>query len=413
MRMKEGIHLDCIKDDRFQFNYLSFRFVAPMDPIHVTDRVLVANLLESANQAYPTLQSLKRKLADLYGATLETSVAQIRSYHVIEVSLSYAKADKLPHQRDLFSEMMELTRQVFFEPLLRGEAFDEGLFQVEQQQLLQFLGSETEDPFYHAGLELHRLWYHHSTMQIPAIGDYQRAEQATATSCYKAYRQMMTEDEVYILALGDVEKDQLVRAILEMNWPDRPPIQGMTEEEKEILTGPVREKIEHKPAEQSILVLGYHLEQKGPASAVFSSYFSGGSHSRLFRRLREELGLAYTVFSDWNPLAEQLGLYMGMDADEHARILREVDQEIQKIRLGEISEVELERAKKMLSMEYRESLDLPHALIDRAFRKAWLKSDWTVDKFLTEVDKVTVEDLQELAHHLKLRVHYFMEGKSS
>jgi hypothetical protein len=83
------------------------------------------------------------------------------------------------------------------------------------------------------------------------------------------------------------------------------------------------------------------------ALRVLDSLAGGTSSSRLFQAVREQRGLAYSVFSFQSLYAHtgQVGLYVGTRADNLAEVARVIDDELARLRQEPVSEEELARAK--------------------------------------------------------------------
>jgi len=101
----------------------------------------------------------------------------------------------------------------------------------------------------------------------------------------------------------------------------------------------------------------YHLTLGGPAIArdderrfalrVLDSILGGTSSSRLFQAVREERGLAYSVFTFHSLYAHigQVGLYVGTRPENLAEVGEVLAAELERIRSEPVSAEELERAK--------------------------------------------------------------------
>lgn len=103
--------------------------------------------------------------------------------------------------------------------------------------------------------------------------------------------------------------------------------------------------------DQAHLVVG----SAGPAlgdpqvypAMVLSTLLGGGASSRLFQRIREDEGLAYTVyaFHDANRLGGSFGLYAAVRPDSAGRALELVQAELQRVVAEEPPEEEVQRAR--------------------------------------------------------------------
>ena len=56
MKLVEGVELHLIKSEKFKMNHLTFRFSGDFSQKTVARRVLVAQILATANAEYPTAQ---------------------------------------------------------------------------------------------------------------------------------------------------------------------------------------------------------------------------------------------------------------------------------------------------------------------------------------------------------------------
>lgn len=85
------------------------------------------------------------------------------------------------------------------------------------------------------------------------------------------------------------------------------------------------------------------------AARIFCEAFGGGMSSRLFQKIREERGLAYSVFSFIDAFDETgaIGVYVGTDADNAPLAVSLVMQELRAV-ADEIAQAEIDRARALL-----------------------------------------------------------------
>ena len=83
---------------------------------------------------------------------------------------------------------------------------------------------------------------------------------------------------------------------------------------------------------------------------VLDTVLGGGNSSRLFQKLREEQGLAYSTYSFHSSYAHAglFGVYAGIDADSLEQTLELIQEEIHQLMKHPISQLELDRAKEQL-----------------------------------------------------------------
>jgi predicted Zn-dependent peptidase len=156
--------------------------------------------------------------------------------------------------------------------------------------------------------------------------------------------------------------------------------------------------------EQANLVLGMRgLSRHDPrrfAAGVLSAALGGGMSSRLFQRIREERGLAYSVYSFTQAYADtgQFGVYAGCQPGKADEVFALMSAELDAAAQGGLSVAEIERGKGQM----RGSIVL--GLEDSGSRMTRIgKSELSygeiigLDELLAEVDAVTPELVAEVA----------------
>lgn len=91
-------------------------------------------------------------------------------------------------------------------------------------------------------------------------------------------------------------------------------------------------------------------DDKGDASLIMNAILGGSMSSRLFQKVREELGLAYTVYSFMTAYEEtgSLALYAGVNAEKYEESVEAILNCIAEIKKKDISQEEFIRGKEQL-----------------------------------------------------------------
>lgn len=414
MQLREGVDLHFIESDKYTTNRITIRFVAPMSEDTVAGRVLAANLIEMGNQAYPTSQLLRRRLAELYGAVLSTTVSKRGEAHIVDLTVSYVQSAYLPNGRDLTEEMIDLLDLTLYKPLVKKAAFQKDSFDVEKKNLVHFLETEIEDHFYHADVELNKLFFQDTHVQIPKFSRIDLVEKETPQSTYQTFQNMLRLDKIDIFVIGKVKKSSVIQQFQNMAFTYRKPILHL--EYKQDFFNIVHEKIERKKTKQSILELAYHLQVlyndvNYIPLLVLNGLFGGFSHSKLFRVVREREALAYSVGSSINVYAGILKVYAGIDKSDRLKTMKLIARQLLDIKQGKISEEEIILTKKMLIHSNRLAQDRQGTQLEQIYNQITFVDRYITPKDWVElVQKVTKEDIVRVAQLIRLQAVYFMEG---
>jgi predicted Zn-dependent peptidase len=166
-------------------------------------------------------------------------------------------------------------------------------------------------------------------------------------------------------------------------------------------------RFQRKDTEQCHVCLGAIGLPRGDdrrfATRVLDAIFGGLSSSRLFQAVREERGLAYSVYSFAGQYADtgQIGLYVGTRPDKIGEAMDVVGEELARLREQPASEEELERARENVKARVVLALESTGARMNRLgasllFGLPLLETDEVMARF----DAVSLDDLRELTDEL-------------
>lgn len=414
MKLQEGVELHFIESDKFTTNRIRVRFAAEMSEQTVAGRVLVANLLEMGNQDYPSAQRLRMRLAELYGAHFSTSVSKRGRVHFVDLTISYINPHYLPEQEDITGEIIDFLEACLFKPLKNGSAFKEDVFAVEKNNLLSFLETEVEDNFYHADVEMSKLYYEDEAVQIPRVGRIDLVEQVTAETAFKTYSNMLRLDKIDIFVLGQVDQALVREKFSSFSFKYRNP--KLELEYQQAYSKVTRERVERKEARQSILELAYHLQVvyndvNYPALLVFNGLLGAFSHSKLFMNVREKESLAYTIGSQISIFSGMLKIYAGINRQDKLKAIKLIRQQVMALKQGKFTEDDLNLTKNMLVHSATLAQDRQNNLLEQVYNQVTMgQRNVTLEEWIEAVNKVSREDILRVGQLVRLQAVYFMEG---
>ncbi len=159
-----------------------------------------------------------------------------------------------------------------------------------------------------------------------------------------------------------------------------------------------------RPTEQAHLVYGARSvtrfdERRWPL-AVFNHVLGGGLSSRLFQKVREERGLAYSVWSERAAYADagSLAVVVGTAPEHLGEVLHIVEDELDLLAQSGVSGRELDVAKGYLRAEMLLSGEDSGARMSRIGASLLLHGEvLTVDDVLARIQAVTAEQVLEVA----------------
>lgn len=413
MKIVEGVNLHLIKVQKFKNNHLTLRFTGERLKKTLAKRVLVAQMLATANADYLTSQKFRKALAQLYGTNLSTSLSTKGKAHILDIDLEFINPTYLDEQ-GFQHKIFELLYTILYRPLITLEQFQSKVFDVEKANLMSYLESDKEDPFYTSELNLYDLFYQDENLKISKFANVDLVEQENSFTAYQEFQRMLREDQIDIFILGEFEPALILEEINRFPFQARK-VYKFVNYSQEVFNV-TKEKLGRRNDYQSILQLAYHLpltygHKDFPVALVLNGMLGGFAHSRLFTQVREKEGLAYSIGSQVHPYTDLLQVYAGIDRHQREKTLRMINREWHYLKSGRFSSQLLRQSKQLLLNNYALAEDSPKTLIERRYNKLYLgQQDQNPSTWAEKISRVTKVDIMQLARNIHLQALYYLEG---
>ncbi len=415
MELVKGVNLHFLQLKKFKTNKIKVRFSSPLDENTVAARVLAACMMETVNQKYPTSQLFREKLASLYGVELSTSVSKRGRVHYVDLNISFVRDDFLSKKNVLTDEVLDIIEAIFFSPLVVEDHFDSDTFEIEKKNTISNLESEIEEPYYYAHGQLNQLFFEDETIGMSRLGKVDLVRQETAQTSLSQFHQMLQLDNIDFFFIGDFNEVAIVDRVNQFEF--KPRDNHISVNYQQPFTNVVREKLEQKQNQQSILELGYHFSTQYGDSlhiplVVLNGMLGAFSHSRLFQVIREKEGLAYTISSHFDIFTGFMRVFAGIDKESRTKVMTLIMRQLNDLKRGKFTESELQLTKEMLVNTTLLAQDRQNTLIEREYLKTILGTKvLSLEEWLESINKVSREEIIETAKTINLQSVYFMEGK--
>jgi predicted Zn-dependent peptidase len=251
------------------------------------------------------------------------------------------------------------------------------------------------------------MWAGHA-LGRPIVGTEETVRGFSRDEILAYHRDHYTPENIVVAAAGNLRHEQVVAlvetAFRELKSTGRPvPAWPASPADAD---GP-RALVRTKETEQVHLVVGMKgLHQDHPliyALHLLNTVLGGGTSSRLFQEIREERGLAYSVYS-YQSSFKNAGNFAVYAAASHDVVPEVLDLTYATFRdLGErsISTVELAAAKEQLKGEIMLGLESTNGRMTRLGRgELTLGRVLSPDEIIGRIDAVTFDEVHELARQL-------------
>lgn len=287
---------------------------------------------------------------------------------------------------------------------------------IERGVILEEIAMRDDDPEDTLGDAFAAALFAGHPVAAPVIGTVQTISAMTRPQVAGYYHRRYTPDKMVIAVAGGVDHADVLRWV-RAAFRDRitptathdpsavrpaPPRTGRGR----VVTRPGT-LVVRRDTEQAHLCIGVPAgnrnDPRRAALAVLSAVLGGGMSSRLFRSIREEHGLAYSVYSGASSYADvgSFSVYAGCLPDHLGQVAKLIGQELAVVAESGITAEELRRAQGQLTGSLVLALEDSESRMSRIGKNTLVRTDYrSVDDELGDISAVTADQVAALAGQL-------------
>ncbi len=224
---------------------------------------------------------------------------------------------------------------------------------------------------------------------------------------FVAYREKFyTAPETVVIVSGNFDEEKMLSALKDgfkncSNKKGQGKLSVIDKQNKPQLL------LEHKETDQSHFVLGVRTfdikDKKNPILKVLAGILGSGMSSRLFEKMRNQLGICYYVNASSDSFTDHgfFSISAGVRNDRLEEALREILVELSKLKTELVGENELEKAKEHLVGNMYLGLESSDSLADfYGFQEIMNRPLRKPEEVAKEIKAVSSKDIQDLAKEI-------------
>lgn len=414
---KGHVKLYGIKSVRFSTNVLEVIMRMPLSAELASVNTLLARVLTATCKRFPTRPEVSRYLDSQYGAQLDFHVETQGDLHVIMFTIDALRTfgdDKTP-----FMNSVRVLFDMFNDPSVdRDFLFDREIIESEKQSIISEITARDNDKQKYAMDRCIELYAPGSVQSIRSYGETKIIESVTPEMLKDAYADLIQKSDVSLYLAGNYSADTIdeislyISGTFDKNVPSIKMIPGKTPEYFNPHTA-FTEVREQKDVEQSKICIAYknsiaYFSHKTIAFNVFNTLLGADVNSLLFQKVREEMGLAYSVYSMSLRYLGGVVLSAGV-AHENVEIAENaMKEQVDKIAKGEFTMEMFNSAVVSCAYSYRCIPDNLHSII-RYYANSNIRGiDLSVNDSMHYLGNITREDIMDIARKLELHTIYIL-----
>jgi predicted Zn-dependent peptidase len=276
----------------------------------------------------------------------------------------------------------------------------------EQGVILEEIKMDEDNPDYLVHELFTQNFWKHDALGRPILGTAKTVSSFDQPTVFDFYADRFTPRNMVFSAAGNLDHDSFVDQVAYHFSSLAPTTSALTPRQAPKAHPHITLK-RKKSLEQVQLCLGVpappvnHADRYGVY--LLNTMLGGGMSSRLFQSIREDQGLAYSIYSEMNPFHDtgSLSVYAGTSVDNTAKLLALTLVELRRLKEETVSEAELKRAQDQLKSNIVIGLESSGSrMANLARQQMYFGRFFGVEEITQEIEAITPATIQRLAQQL-------------
>ena len=408
-----GVNFASITDDRFKRGRLGATLIVPLSHETAAANALLSYVLTRSCKKYPDFTALNRKLDSLYGAALYPSVRQLgdcqaRTVAVVGLDDRYAL-----DEGSLSSELADLLCSIIFEPNMTDGLFSEEDVEQERRELIEGIDAEYNEKRAYSIKRCIEIMCKDELYSVGRVGSREEVEKVTREDVAHAWQSLLKNARVELTMLGNTAPDAAFDRFAGY-FADKPRKPHLPRPEN-IVPGELKRVTETDDVVQSKLVMGlrYRIPETREdrmACSLMSVILGGTPSAKLFLNVREKQSLCYYCVSTVDNAKGIMLIDSGVETENIEKTEKAINEQIEIMKGGCITEDEFSAAKLALKNAYYSSLDSLAALQSYYISGVLYKDSMSPREAAALVDSISLERVLGACDTLRADTVYSLVG---
>ncbi|MBD5430343.1 insulinase family protein [Lactobacillus sp.] len=378
----------------------------PLTPKNLALANILATMQSSATRTYPSVEMQSRSLSNLYDMSLDIMPEVFGNQIVMSYVANFIEPREILNPDYTYGKIIDTFFDIVKKPL-----FEERLLEISKSRLHNMMERYYDLPGRMAMQHFLSNWYRNEPdFKDMMWGDEEEFIGAQLDDIRQFYKELTHSPAICLGQARDADTlTDLVQPYLD--WT------GFSQEfeVKQVAIPAVKDF--HKNTEnfdnlQAHIITGYGfdinksivLNQFG--GLILSNYLAGDEYSELFRKIREDLGAAYSVAADDYLNNSMFVISTAVDKSKINQVNKIITHSIENLQNGKVDTDLFKRAKRSLVRQYQISQDDQSVDLIQMLANNLRGRDMTFEKRINYVKKFTIDDMVKFSQELFLNERY-------
>jgi predicted Zn-dependent peptidase len=412
-----NIRLHVLPTDQFKTYAIAVYIGSPLTEETVSPIALIPHVLRRGTMLYPETKKFREKLDDLYGAGFGFDIVKRGDYQIVQFRMDIIEDSYVQESGDpLLKQAIEFLGGVLSEPALEDNHFVAKYVEAEKRTVQKKIEAVINDKIRYAEERCMQEMCKNEPYRLFQLGTIEALESMDAPSLYDQYKTWLNQAPIDIYVVGNTSLAEVSEYISNSMKLKRDSAAGYQMKPTNYEVKQVQTVIEKLDIKQGKLNMGLrtnitYSSDLYSAMLMYNGILGGYPHSKLFVNVREKASLAYYASSRLDGHKGILAIRSGIEMDNYERASDIIQKQLEAMRQGDISDLELSQTQAMIANQLREILDSAFEMISYDYNSVLSGVERTVNQLIAAVAKVDRQKITEVAQKVQLDTLYFLRDQ--
>jgi predicted Zn-dependent peptidase len=337
--------------------------------------------------------TLKRNSAQIISHELDSLGCQYNAFTGNELTGFYAKGDAKN-----FKQMFDIVSDIYL-----NSTFPVSEMEKEKGVIIEEINMYEDMPQAHVSDLWSEVLYGDQSAGRSTLGSKENIKKMIRNDFVNYKKNHYVATNTVVIVAGNITSDEVYKEVGKY-FKDVPVNNGDKKSKTKDTQIKPNVKVLYKDTDQTHFVLGVRsfslFDKRNTTLALLCGVLGAGMSSRLFSKLREEMGVAYYVRAYNSPSLDygSMQISAGVNNKRVEEVIKEIVKECNLLINKKVSEKELDKVKALIIGNMKMSLEATDDVANFYGTQELMKREIkTLDEKIKEIKKVKVEDIQKMA----------------
>jgi len=289
--------------------------------------------------------------------------------------------------------------------MITNSIFKEEDIEKEKSVILEELYMYLDSPEDLAVELLNKMMFERTSLEHSIIGTEESIKGINRAKILNYFTENYQPENMVISIAGNIDERECIKLLKDYFGPFNSKSLEINKKNESKNIYKFTNKLDYinKDTEQINLCIGMEglpiTSPKMEALMILNNIFGGSMSSRLFQKIREDLGLAYSIETFPSSYKDTgiLTLFLGLHPSQILKSIKAIDDEIKNIKENLISREELEKSKEQLKGNYVLGMENTFNRMYEIGKSLLIFNRvFTQEEILNKIDSVDMEDIKEV-----------------